>query len=131
MPKSYNFQIFLLAPHFFNSKNLQGIAGKQIVAKPKTTDDTVWLITRRCQWERIYLPMQETWIRSLRQEDPLEWEMATHSSILAWGIPWTKEPGGLLSVGCRESEMTEYTCTLVELCRADTRLDYCWQKKCF
>ena len=49
MPKSYNFQIFLLAPHFFNSKNLQGIAGKQIVAKPKTTDDTVWLITRRCQ----------------------------------------------------------------------------------
>ena len=39
--------------------------------------------------------MQETWLRSLSQEDPLEKGMATHSSILAWGIPWTKEPGGL------------------------------------
>ena len=37
---------------------------------------------------------QETWIRSLGQEDPLEEEMATHSSILAWRIPWTEEPGG-------------------------------------
>ena len=45
--------------------------------------------------------MQETWVRSLGQEDPLEKEMATHSSILAWGVPWTEEPGGLLSVGCR------------------------------
>ena len=39
--------------------------------------------------------MQETWIRSLGQEDALEKEMATHSSILAWGSPWTEEPGGL------------------------------------
>ena len=39
--------------------------------------------------------MQETQVRSLRQEDPLEEEMATHSSILAWGIPWTEEPGRL------------------------------------
>ena len=39
--------------------------------------------------------MQETWIRSLGGEDPLEKEMATHSSILAWEIPWTEEPGGL------------------------------------
>ena len=37
--------------------------------------------------------MQETWVRSLRQEDPLEKEMATHSSTLAWKIPWTEEPG--------------------------------------
>ena len=37
---------------------------------------------------------QETWIRSLGWEDPLEGEMATHSSILAWRIPWTEEPGG-------------------------------------
>ena len=42
---------------------------------------------------------QETWIRSLGQEDPLEEEMATHSSILAWRIPWTEEPGGLQSTG--------------------------------
>ena len=39
--------------------------------------------------------MQETWVQSLGQEDPLEKEMATHSSILAWRIPWTERPGGL------------------------------------
>ena len=39
--------------------------------------------------------MQETWVRSLDWEDPLEKEMATHSSILAWRIPWTEEPGEL------------------------------------
>ena len=43
--------------------------------------------------------VQETWVRSLGQEDPLEKEMATHSSILAWKIPWTEEPGGLQSMG--------------------------------
>ena len=40
-------------------------------------------------------PMQETWVRSLSQEDPLEKEMATHSSTLAWKILWTEEPGRL------------------------------------
>jgi len=43
--------------------------------------------------------MQETWVRSLGREDPPEKEMATHSSILAWRIPWTEEPGGLQSMG--------------------------------
>ena len=43
--------------------------------------------------------MQETWVQSQGQEDPLEKEMATHSSILAWRIPWTEEPGGLQSMG--------------------------------
>ena len=43
--------------------------------------------------------MQETQIQSLNQEDPLEKEMATHSSILAWRIPWTEESGGLQSIG--------------------------------
>ena len=43
--------------------------------------------------------MQETWVRSLGQEDPLEKEIATHSSILAWRIPRTEEPGGLQSTG--------------------------------
>ena len=47
-----------------------------------------------------HLPaMRETWVRSLGQEDPLEKEMATHSSILARRIPWTEEPGGLQSTG--------------------------------
>ena len=43
--------------------------------------------------------MQETQIQALGQEDPLEKEMATHSSIPAWRIPWTEEPGGLQSMG--------------------------------
>ena len=43
--------------------------------------------------------VQETWVGSLGQEDSLEKEMATHSIILAWEIPWTEEPGGLQSMG--------------------------------
>ena len=43
--------------------------------------------------------MQETWVQSLGREDPLEKEMVTHSSIFAWGIPWTEVPRGLQSVG--------------------------------
>ena len=43
--------------------------------------------------------VQETQVRSLGREDPLEEDMATHSSILAWRIPWTEEPGGLESMG--------------------------------
>ena len=50
---------------------------------------------------------QETWVQSLGQEDPLEKEMATHSSILAWRIPWTEEPGGLQSTGLKELDMTK------------------------
>ena len=50
--------------------------------------------------------MQETPVRSLGQEDPLEEGMATHSSILAWRIPWTEEPGGLRYMGHKESDMT-------------------------
>ena len=56
------------------------------------------------QVARICLPMQETpemRVRFLGQEDPLEKEMATHSSILAWEIPWTEEPGGPQSMGLR------------------------------
>ena len=47
-----------------------------------------------------HLPaMQETWVQSLGQEDPLEKEMATHSSVLAWKIPWMEEPGRLEFMG--------------------------------
>ena len=49
---------------------------------------------------------QETGVRSPGLEDPLEEEMATRSSILAWEIPWSEEPGGLLSMGSQESDMT-------------------------
>ena len=50
---------------------------------------------------------QETWVRSQGGEDPLEKEMATHSSILAWRIPWTEESGGLQSMGHKESDTTD------------------------
>ena len=61
------------------------------------------LDTERCSYRNFpvahtiknLLAVQETGIRSVGQEDPLEKEMATHSSILAWRIPWTEEPGGL------------------------------------
>ena len=52
--------------------------------------------------------MQEMGVQTLGQEDPLEKEMATLSSVLAWRIPWTEEPGGLQSMGvARESDTTE------------------------
>ena len=50
--------------------------------------------------------MQETWVQFLGQEDPLEKEMATHSSILAWRITWTEEPGRPQFMGTQESDMT-------------------------
>ena len=49
----------------------------------------------------------EMWVQSLDWEDPLEEEIATHASILAWKIPWTKEPGRLQSVVSQKSDMTE------------------------
>ena len=52
------------------------------------------------------LAMQETWVRSLGQEDPLEKGMTTHSSVLARRIQWTEEPGRLQSMGLQESDMT-------------------------
>ena len=51
--------------------------------------------------------MWETWVQSLGREDPLEKEMATHSSILVWRIPWIEELGGLQSTGRKESDMTK------------------------
>ena len=53
--------------------------------------------------KQICLPMQETQVRSLGRENPLEKEMATHSSILAWEIPRTEEPGGLQTMGSQKS----------------------------
>ena len=56
--------------------------------------------------------MQEMWVQSLGWEDPLEEEMATHSSILAWRIPWTEEPGGLQSRG---SQRVRNNCAMYHL----------------
>ena len=59
------------------------------------------------QWVKNLPAMQETLVRSLSQEDPLEKEVATHSSILAWRIPWTDSPGRLQSMGLRGADMAE------------------------
>ena len=82
--------------------------GCLISPRPALSPGEVWvcqlLINKRketlgasqvAQWKRICLPMQETQVPSLGWEDPLEEEMATHSSILAWITLWTEEPGGI------------------------------------
>ena len=67
--------------------------------------------------------MWETWVQSLGQKDPLEKEMATHSRILTWRIPCTEEPGGLPSVGRKESDITEQlTLALLKV------IKYIWKK---
>ena len=81
--------------------------------------------------------MQETWVRSLGREDPLEKEVATHSSILAWRIPWMKEPGGLQSTGshrvrhdwatslsllCEWVQINTFTFTFVCVCKSTLSL---------
>ena len=55
--------------------------------------------------------MRGTWVWPLGREDPLEKGMAVHSSIHAWRIPWTEEPGGLRSMGHKESDTTEWLIT--------------------
>ena len=57
-------------------------------------------------WLRLSSPMQEIRVQFLGWEDPLEEEMATHSSILSWKIPWTEEPGRLQYMGSQESDRT-------------------------
>ena len=66
------------------------------------TRGNVYGLPRRISGKRIHLPMkdsQESWVQSLGWEDPLEKEIAIHSNILAWEIPWTEEPGGRHSMG--------------------------------
>ena len=74
--------------------------GNSLLEKPLVAPQTInfWasLVAQRLKG---LPPMQETWVRSLGWEDPLEKEMVTHSSILAWRIPWTEKPGRLQSTG--------------------------------
>ena len=58
-----------------------------------------WETSLVAQMVKCLPEMRETWVQSLGQEDPLEKEMATHSSTLAWKIPWMDEPGRLQSMG--------------------------------
>ena len=67
---------------------------------------------------------QETWVRSLVQENPLEEGMATHSSILAWEITWAQEPGRLESMGSQKSPTTERLSTKTEQVYISKKLFY-------
>ena len=70
------------------------------------------IVSQVVQWSRICISMQETQVLSLGWEDPLEKEMATHSSILAWEIPWMKSLAGHSPWGCKESDTAEQlTCS--------------------
>ena len=64
------------------------------------------------------LAEQRIWVRSLGGEDPLEEEMATHYSLLAWEIPWTEEPGGLQTMGSQRSQtwLSNQTTTAPHIC---------------
>ena len=66
-----------------------------------------WHSSKESTWQ---CRRHKTWVQFLGWEDPLEKEMATHSSILAWKIPWTKEPGGLQSMGSRRVQHN-WACT--------------------
>ena len=70
------------------------IAKAEIIVKP-----TDWIHKDVAQSVKNLPAVQETWVQSLGWEDPLEKEMATHSSILAWKISWTEEPGGRQFIG--------------------------------
>ena len=65
----------------------------------------IWVDQASMVTETVKNPpsMKETWVQSLGQEDPLEKAVATHSSVPAWEIPWTEEPGGLQSMGSQKS----------------------------
>ena len=89
-----------------NSKKLQSTEGQYIFfsSQHSSSERLASLVVQRLK----RLPaMWETWVQSLGREDPLEKDMATHSSILAWRIPWTEELGGLQSTGRKESDTTE------------------------
>ena len=75
--------------------NFQTSGKKKIVWKQWRQD----VFALKSQTVKNLPAMQETWVQFLGQEDALEKGMATHSSILAWSIPWTEEPGGLQSTG--------------------------------
>ena len=75
-----------------------------IVIQIKYTNLRISLVA---QMVKCLPTMWETWLQSLGREDALEKEMTPHSSILAWRIPWTNEPGGLQSMESKELDMTE------------------------
>ena len=80
--------------------SVQSLIGKNSGISVSITDDGASLLAH---WQRICLGMQEKWVSSLGQKDPLEKEMATHSGILTREIPWTEDPGGLQFIGSEKA----------------------------
>ena len=69
-----------------------------------------YVLASMAQRSKRLPPMRETWVRSLGREDPLEKEMVTHSSILAWRIPWTEKPGRVQSMGLQSwTRLSDFT----------------------
>ena len=85
------------------------------------TYKTLWPGYQKSQRLKRLPAMRETWVRSLSREDPLEKEMATHSSIPAWRIPWTEEPGGLQSTGSQRV-VHDWTTSLIHALGARSNL---------
>ena len=87
-----------LSMGFCRQEYWSGVPLRITISKNTRPQERVWLMP---QPDGIIIgpAMQETWIQSLGQKDPLEKNMATHSRILAWRIPWTEEPGGLEATG--------------------------------
>ena len=81
------------------------ISSHFILVYTKESSEFPWWLNGK----KIHLPMQETQVRSQGWDDPLEKEMAIHSCILPWIIPWTEDPGGLQSLGHKELDMTAVT----------------------
>ena len=83
------------------------------IYKHTYNDNIIYIITRASLVAQMvkHLPtMWETWVQSLGQEDPLEKEMATHSSTLAWKIPWMEKPGKLQSMGLQSwTRLSDFT----------------------
>ena len=95
----YSFHLSIYLFTYFGHKACRVLV-PQPEMKPGPMKWKHWVLTTVVAQLVKNLPvMQETWVRSLGREDPLEEEMATHSSTLAWRVPWTEEPGRLQSMG--------------------------------
>ena len=97
------FHLSPLTGHWTEQETEKGRRGPFLKIRTHRVDSWASLVA---QMVKNLPAMQETWVQSLGLEDPLERRMATHSCILAWRIPWTEEPGGLLCMGL-QSGMTE------------------------
>ena len=84
------------------------VLGSEVLCLYRRFSERLYLrVSLAVQRLKCLAAVWETWVLSLGREDPLEKEMATHSSVLDWRIPWMEELGGLHSMGCKEFDMTE------------------------